>query len=395
MSLNATSLKSAKPEDKPYKLFDTQGLFILINPNGSMLWRFQYSFQKKRKLLALGAYPDVSLADARQRRDEARRLLSGGKDPGEVRKEEKAAIAKAKSSTFKVVAGNWIALQNWTDDTRHAAAADIQRHLFADLGDRPIAEIDAPELMRCLRKVEEAGSLAMVRTLRTHCSRIFKFGVWSGLCEGDPAAVLLGAFRPHTVTHMATVKADRLPELLAAIDAHSCEPTTKAALRLYPMVFLRSIEMAGGRWGEVDWDKGLWEIPLERMKKRRPHIVPLSRQAMAVLKGLQNITGDKEFIFYSWRNKSGHIDNATPLKALHDMGFRHEMTQHGFRALMKTTMSELRSLKLHSISREAVSLQLSHKQKNALDEAYDHAELLTERREMMQYWSDYLDTHRK
>jgi integrase len=395
MPLNATSLKNAKPEANPYKLFDTQGLFILINPNGSMLWRFQYSFQKKRKLLALGAYPDVSLADARQRRDEARRHLSGGRDPSEVRKEEKAALAKAKSSTFRVVVADWIAVQNWAARTKETAEADIRRHLFADLGDRPIAEIDAPELMRCLRKVEAAGSLSMVKTLRSHCSRIFRFGVWSGLCKDDPAATLMGAFQVHTVTHMATVKSDRIAELLAAMEAHSCEATTKAALRLHPMVFLRSIELVGGRWDEIDWENALWEIPLERMKKRRPHIVPLSKQAMAVLKDIQNLTGDKEFIFYSWRRRCGYIDNATPLRAMHVMGFKHEMTQHGFRALARTTLSELRSLKQHTFSDAAISLQLSHKKKDPLDRAYDRAELLDERRELMQYWSDHLDTYRK
>lgn len=396
--LAPSAVLNAKPKEKPYKLADGGGLFLLVNPNGSRWWRWKYRrpHNGKENLLSLGTFPDVSLKRAREKRDEARTLLADGIDPGAKRKAE----AAANPDTFAAIAREWM---THTEAERAAETNRMIRQrteadLIPYLGNRPINDIRAPELLAALRRVESRGALVIAKRLRQIAGQIFRYAVATGRAERDPSGDLRGALKPSPEKHHAalTEPAD-VGNLLRAIDGYQGSPVTRAALLLSPLVFQRPGELRAMEWTEIDLDAAEWRIPAEKMKMRVAHIVPLSAQAVAILRDLLPLTGGgiagkpeaRRYVFAGARTRLRPMSNNTVTASLRRIGYTGEqMTAHGFRATARTLLAELGWMP------EAIERQLAHKASGPLGAAYDRAQFLVERRKMMQAWADYLDTLR-
>ncbi|QFY43969.1 tyrosine-type recombinase/integrase [Candidatus Methylospira mobilis] len=390
--LSDIQVRKAKPQEKPFKLADERGLYLLVNPNGAKLWRMNYRFTGKQKTLALGVYPDVSLSDARTKRDEARQLMAQGIDPSAQRKSAKAATAERAANSFEVIAREWLESQRskWDTGTHEKIQARLESNLFPYLGVRPIAEITAPEQLTALRRVAERGANHTAARLRSDVSRIFRFAIATGRADRDHARDITGALPAAKTAHMSTiVEPKAVGELLRALDGYTGLPVVRAALKLAPLVFLRPGELAGAEWGEFDLDAGEWRIPGERMKMDGRHIVPLSAQAVAILRDLHPLTGHQRYVFPHARNKGQHMSRETVRAALVRMGYgpssETPMTAHGFRGMASTLLHE------QGWPSDMIERQLAHSEKNKVKAAYNHAEHLPERRKMMQSWADYLD----
>lgn len=387
--LTDRTIRNAKPEDKPVKLSDGLGLFLLINVNDTRYWRLKYRFAGKEKLLALGAYPDVTLAEARERRDEARKRLAEGLDPGEARKAERRARKLAAENSFEAVAREWYGKQVHTWVKTHAkdVLRRLEGNLFPALGHRPMAEIDAPELLATVRKIESRGAYDLAHRVLAVCGQVFRYGIATGRCSRDVAADLRGALAPHKKRHQAAVRPEDLPALLRKIETYdqdSGDTLTRLALQLMAATFVRTSELIGAKWQEFDLDAAVWAIPAERMKMKAEHLVPLSRQAVALLEAIKPLAGNSPFVFPG-RNRDKPISNNTLLFALYRMGYKGRMTGHGFRAVASTILNE------SGFRPDVIERQLAHCERNEVRGAYNRAEYLPERRKLMQWWADYLD----
>ena len=388
MSLTDTAIRNSKPKDKPLRLSDERGLYLLINPNGSRWWRFDYRFQGIRKTLSMGVYPDVPLKLARERRDEARSLLAAGADPGVQRKAEKRASAEAGSNTFEALAREWMATRGkeWTASYASKTKSALERHVFPSVGAKPITEITAPDLLALLRAIETRGTVDMAHRVQQHCGGIFRFAIATGRATTDPVPSLRGALSTVKKEHYAALTdPTEYAELLRAIDNYRGEATTKAAMQLLALTFQRTKEVRFAEWSQFDLDLALWRIPAEIMKMREAHIVPLSRQAIEVLKGIQALTGKGRLVFPSTTSRERPISENTVVYALARMGYKGRMTGHGFRSVASTLLNE------QGFRSDLIERQLAHAEKNAVRAAYNRAEYLTERVKMMQDWADYLD----
>jgi integrase len=386
--LNDTRVRTAKPGNRPIKLSDSSGLYLLIQPHGTKLWRLAYRFGGKQKTLAFGVYPTVSLADARSRRDEAKKLLARSIDPSVQRK---AHIQAGKDASFRAVAEELIA--KLEREGRAQATLTKKRWLldfaFPAFGDRPITEITARELLALLREVEGRGLYETANRLRSTCGMVFRYAIATGRAERDPSGDLRGALTTPQVSHRATiVDPTGIGALLRAVDGFDGQPTTRAALRLAAYVFVRPGELRHAEWREFDWDNAVWSIPAEKMKMQRPHRVPLARQPMAILRELQEITGSGRWLFPSVRTFERPISENTLNAALRRLGYGPEaMSTHGFRAMAATRLNEMGRW-----NPDAIERQLAHQEANAVRRAYTHrAEYWPERVTMMQAWADYLD----
>ena len=391
MPLSDLAIRNAKSGRKLVKLSDGGGLQLLAQPRGAKLWRLAYRFDGKQKALAVGIYPVISLADARARRDAAKKLLANGVDPSTRRKLDKAANA----NSFRVVA------EELLDKMRREGRADttlvktrwLLEYSFAAFGDRPIAKVSAPELLAVLRKIEARGNYETARRLRSTCGMVFRYAIATGRAERDPSVDLRGALTTPKVKHRATIiEPAAIGALLRAIDDFDGQPTTKAALRLAALVFVRPGELRHAEWKEFDFDKAEWVIPAEKMKMRRPHRVPLARQTIAVLKDLKTITGELRWLLPSISSVTRPISENTVNAALRRMGYaKDEMCGHGFRAMASTRLNEMGRW-----NPDAIERQLAHLEGNAVRRAYTHgAEYWSERVVMMQAWADYLDELRE
>jgi integrase len=395
MALTDTAVRNAKARDKAAKLTDGAGMYLLVQPTGGRLWRLDYRIHGKRKTLALGAYPTVTLADARERREAARRALAAGQDPGALRKLEKRTARLAAVNTFEAIGREWVAKLEG-EGKAPATLAKVQWLLdfaYPIIGRRPIAEISAPDLLEVLRLQEKRGRLETARRLRSTCGQVFRYAIVTGRTERDPSADLRGALTAPSVKHRAAVTDPRaIGELLRAIDGFSGQPTTLAALRLMPLTLLRPGELRHAGWSEVDLDAAIWRVPGERMKMRAPHLVPLSRQAVEVLRDLHAITGSRQLIFPGLRGASRPMSENTINAALRRLGYaKDEMTGHGFRAMAATRLNEMGRW-----NPDAIERQLAHAENNKVRKAYTHAaQYLEERRTMLQAWADYLDALRQ
>ena len=388
MSLTDTAIRNSKPKDKPLRLSDERGLYLLINPNGSRWWRFDYRFQGIRKTLSMGVYPDVPLKLARERRDEARSLLAAGADPGVQRKAEKRANAEAGSNTFEALAREWMATRGkeWTVSYASKTKSALERHVFPSVGAKHITEITAPDLLALLRAIETRGTVDMAHRVQQHCGGIFRFAIATGRATTDPVPSLRGALSTVKKEHFAALTdPTEYAELLRAIDNYRGEATTKAAMQLLALTFQRTKEVRFAEWSQFDFDQALWRIPAEIMKMREAHIVPLSRQAIEVLKGIQALTGKGRLVFPSTTSRERPISENTVVYALARMGYKGRMTGHGFRSVASTLLNE------QGFRSDLIERQLAHAEKNAVRAAYNRAEYLTERVKMMQDWADYLD----
>ena len=383
MPHTAAAIQAAKPRQKAYKLFDQGGLFLLVHPNGGRYWRLKYRMHGREKLLALGTFPDVSLAKARTRRDDARKLIADNTDPSVVKQTEKTASAE----TFKAVALEWLAKQNLAAATIEKAKWTFEQLLFPELGDRPIRHITAPELLAALRKLEARGKIETAHRTKQRASQIFRYAIATGRADHDPAADLRGALTPLEVEHRAAITdPKRVGELLRAIDEYAGQPSTHYALKLAPYVFLRPGELRAAEWSEIDFNNGEWRIPAERMKMREAHIVPLAKQAVAILREMQPLTGSGRLVFPSLRTNTRPISEGTLNAALRRVGFsKEEMTGHGFRTMAPTLLNE------QGWHPDLIELQLAHAERNKVRAAYNRAQRLDERRKMMQAYADYLD----
>ncbi len=396
MALTDKAVQAAKPRAKAVRLFDGRGLYLEVSPAGGKWWRFKYRVAGREKRLSLGVYPDVSLKAARDKRDAARRLVAAGVDPGMARKAEK--LAQAGAECFEAIAREWHAKfsPGWVASHGDRILRRLELDVFPWIGRRPIAEIKAPELLAVLRRIEGRGAQETAHRAMQNCGQVFRYAVATGRAERDPTGDLRGALPPPKEKHHASIiEPKRIGELLRAIDGYEGYFVTKSALQLAPLVFVRPGELRQAQWQEIDLDKAEWRIPGERMKMREQHIVPLSRQAVEILREIEPLTNRlmpsrpaaPRFVFPSARSRDRAMSNNAVLAALRRMGYATgEMTGHGFRSMASTLLHE------HGWNHQVIERQLAHAERNSVSAAYNFAEHLPERRKMMQAWADYLDS---
>ena len=396
------AIRNTKSTDATLRLNDGDGLYLLIKPNGAKWWRLDYSIGGKRKTLSIGVYPDTGLKAARNKADEARQLVAAGTDPSDVRKASKVQQAKALEAdkriadglpavdSFEEVAREWFAKfsAEWAPSHADKIIRRLERDIFPWIGKRPIASITAPELLAALRRIEERGAVETAHRAHQNCGQIFRYAIATGRAERDPSPDLRGALPSVKQTHHAAITDPKaIGGLLRAIDGYQGYFVTKCALRIAPMVFVRPGELRKAEWAEIDLDKAEWNIPAERMKMREPHLVPLSTQAVEVLRELHALTGDGRYVFPGARTNGRPMSDNAILAALRRMGFaKDEMSGHGFRAMARTILDEVLQVRPDFIEH-----QLAHAVRDPNGRAYNRTAHLEERRKMMQIWADYLD----
>ncbi len=388
MPLSDTAIRSAKPSDKPVRLFDGGGLYVEISPAGGKLWRLKYRFDGKEKRLSLGAYPEIGLKDARERREDAKRLLAQGIDPGGVKKAQKAAKAAQAANSFEVLCREWLEQRkDAVEPEQHKKTlARMENDVFPWLGSRPIGDISAAEVLSVLRRIDERGARYTAHRVRSEISRAFRYAVATGRAERDPCPDLRGAIQPVKTEHMPAITTPKeAGELLRAFDAFRGTFVVKCALHLAPLLFVRPGELRKAKWRDFDLDKAEWRYLVTKTKTE--HLVPLATQAVATLRELHGLTGHGAYVFPG-RDPQKAMSEAAINAALRRMGFdtKTEITGHGFRAMARTILHE----ELH-IKPEVIEHQLAHKVPDALGAAYNRTKFLKERQAMMQQWADYLD----
>ena len=389
MALTDTEIKKAKAKEKAYSLNDSGGLYLWITPAGGRLWRWAYRFERKEKLMSLGKYPIVTLAQARDRHTEARKLLATGTDTMAHRKVQKTAEKAAVENSFQSIATQWLTHWHVGKSPRHVEY--IKRRMSADilpcLGARPIAEIEAPELVAMVTEIQDRGALDFAKRALETVGQVFRYGTAHGYAKRNPATEI----RPRDIlksipkTNYARIDAKELPALLRRIEVYQGKQVTRLAMKLMSMTFVRTCELIGAKWTELDFEGGRWNIPAAQMKMRTPHIVPLATQALEVLEMLRDFTGSNEWLFPGDRNAAQPMSNNTILAALERMGFKGRMTGHGFRGLASTILHE------QGYAHDHIELQLAHSPRNAVSAAYNHALYLEPRAKMMQDWADFLE----
>lgn len=395
MALTDPACKNAKcPTDKPRARFsDSGGLYLEVTPSGAKLWRWKYRHGGKEKRLALGAYPAVTLKQARVDRDAARAILDTGTDPVQARKDEKAAQQLRLGTTFEAVARAWYA--NWSAARSQRHAGYVIRRLEADvfpaIGAKPIGDITAPQLLAMAKKIEARGALDIARRAWQTCGQVFEYALAHGQIERNPAKDVRpgAALKPRQQGHYARIDAKELPELLRRIYAYPGSAYTRMAMQLMALTFVRTGELIGARWEEFDLDGAEWRIPAGRMKMKTPHIVPLSRQAVDVLRCLHELRGLSGLLFPGERDHGKPMSNNTILGALKRMGYGGRMTGHGFRGVASTVLHE------HGFEHAHIELQLAHMERDEVSAAYNFATYLPQRRKMLQWWADHLDQVRQ
>jgi integrase len=390
MPLSDTAIRAAKPKEKTYLMTDGEGMYLEITPAGGKWWRFKYRFDGKQKRISLGTYPDTGLKEAREKRQEVRRLLATGVDPSENRKAQKAAGSSDVANSFEVIAREWFGRQEptWVPSHSEKIISRLERDLFPWLGKRDISTITAPELLAVLRRIEDRGAVETAHRALQNCGQIFRYAIATGRADWDPCPALRGALAPVKQTHYpAVTDPKKIGALLRAMDSYEGTLVTKCALRLAPLVFVRPGELRAAEWSEIELEKAEWTIPAPRMKMGVAHLVPLSTQAVAILKEVEALTGDGRFVFPSARSKDRPMSDNAVLAALRRMGFpKEEMTGHGFRAMARTVLDET----LH-FRPDYIEHQLAHSVRDPNGRAYNRTAHLAERRRMMQEWANYLD----
>ncbi|MBN3064383.1 integrase arm-type DNA-binding domain-containing protein [Pectobacterium aquaticum] len=401
MALTDIKVRSAKPEEKPYKLTDGNGMFLLVHTNGSKYWRLRYRSDGKEKTLALGVYPEVSLSEARQKRDEARKLIAAGVDPNEHKKAVKTQ-QQDDAQTFEVVGRAWHAdNKKWSESHGERILKSLSDNIFPAIGNTHIADLKTRDLLAPIKSVERSGRLEVAKRLKQRVTAIMTYAVQNGLIDYNPAQDMAGAIMPGKVEHRPALALERLPELLGRIDGYKGREFTKWVINLSLLIFIRSSELRFARWPEIDFERALWTIPPERepipgvkfsergSKMHTPHLVPLSRQALEILKKIREVSGHCELVFIGDHSSRKPVSEGTVNKALQTMGYdtKTEVCGHGFRTMACSSLIESGLW-----SRDAVERQMSHQERNGVRAAYIHkAEHLDERRLMLQWWADYLE----
>jgi integrase len=389
MALTDTEIRRSKPGAKPYKLSDSGGLHLLVTPVGGKLWRWKYRVQGVEKLMAIGRYPDVSLSDARDRRDAARKQLASGIDPMADRKAKKTTEHVATEHTFEKIAQKW--LEHWCGNksARHVATTQnrLKLNVYPVLGARPIAEIEPMELVDLAKGIEGRGASDMAKRILQIVGMVLRYAVAHGYSKRNPASEIRPSdiLKPSRKNNMARIDAKELPDLLRAIELYEGRQLTRLAMKLMALTFVRTSELIGARWDEFDFEARRWNIPAERMKMNSPHIVPLAYQALEVLNLLRNLSGQYELVFPGEQDHTKSMSNMTILKALERMGYKGRMTGHGFRGLASTILHE------QEYDHEHIELQLAHVPRDQVSAAYNHALYLGPRSKMMEHWADFLE----
>jgi len=392
MALSDAKLRALKPNQAPYKVSDGEGLYVLVSPNGSKLWRWAYRFQGKQKTLALGQYPAVSLLGARRSRDAAKDLLTAGTDPAAERKAERRKKSVVAGNTFESVANEWFDANHarWVESYSSRLRSRLDDDLLPALGRRPIAEIEPLDVLDAIRKIESRGAVEMAKRIMQMASAIFRYGVATARCGRDPTVDLKGALKPSGPAKRRTaLPAAELSGFMTKLDTYDGDATTRLGLKLMVLTFVRTAELRFAGWREfedINGSEPLWRIPAERMKMRRPHLVPLAPQAVNTLRELKRHSG-KAGVLFPAQTRSGVMSENTLLFALYRMGYHSRATVHGFRATASTVLNE------HHFNRDWIEQQLAHSD-SSVRGVYNAAEWLRDRRKMMCWWADYLDRHR-
>ncbi len=389
MALTDTEIKRAKPADVPYRMADSGNLFLWVTPSGGKLWRWAYRFEGKQKLMTFGKYPDVSLARVRERHAEQRSILAEGMDPMAKKKAEKTAVRLATENSFATVAGKW--LEHWKDDKslRHVDSTQrrVASNILPTLGALQMDKIQAPDVVTMVRAIEARGARDVAKRALETTGQIFRFAIANNYAKRNPAKEIepRDILKASVKRNYARIDAKELPNLLREIEVYRGTHVTRLAMKLMALTFVRTSELIGAKWSEIDIETVRWDIPADRMKMRTPHVVPLARQSLEVLDMLRGLTGRSEWLFPNDRDGAKPMSNNTILKALERMGYKGTMTGHGFRGLASTIMHE------RGCVHEHIELQLAHSPRNAVSAAYNHALYLEPRARMMQDWADFLE----
>lgn len=388
MPLTDIAVRTAKPKDKQYKLSDSVGLYLLVTPSGSKCWKLKYRFAGKEKMLSMGMYPIITLAEARERTLQAKKQLANNIDPSQAKKDAKIQAAAASENTFKSLTLEWHETQKQKWKPRHADAIIrlMERNAFPTLGHRAISEIKAQELLATIRIAEGREALDIAHRVLQICSRVFRYAIMTGKAERDISADLRGALKTRKKEHHRSLEAKELPEFLSKLESYYGDVQTKLAIKLILLTFVRTGELRGAKWEEFDWDSKCWRIPAERMKMGIQHIVHLSTQALAVLSELKTLTGNNEYLFPNSNRPTTFISENTMLYAIYRMGYHSRATIHGFRATASTILNE------HGFNSDVIEKQLAHAERNSVRAAYDHSNLLPQRRAMLDWWGNYIES---
>lgn len=389
--LSDLQIRRAKPDTKQYSITDGFGLSLIVEPNGSKAWRFRYRFAGKAKMLSLGTYPLVTLAEARERRDEMRKLVANGQNPSEVRKDSKRSLLLEQANTFEAIAREWYGrnVERWSEGYSKDMMSAFEKDVFPYIGHRPIKDIKPLKLLEVLSKMERRGATEKVRKVRQRCAEVWKYAIVTGRAEYNPAPDLSSALQPHKRDNYAHLKSDELPAFLYGVNGYRGSEVVKLALRLLIITGLRPGELRGGLWSEIDMDNAIWEIPPERMKMRRGHMVPLSRQALEILHRVHPISGRGELVFPGRGRGDKPISEMTMNLLIRRIGYSGRATGHGFRHTMSTILHE------QGFNSSWIELQLAHVDKNSIRGTYNHAQYLEGRREMLQWYADYIDSQER
>ncbi|EPN6626298.1 TPA: tyrosine-type recombinase/integrase [Raoultella ornithinolytica] len=386
MKLTARQVDTSRPKDKPYKLSDGGGLYLLVNPNGSRYWRLKYRIAGKEKLLALGVYPDITLAEARQKRADAKKVLATGGDPGQEKQEEKQAKEQAVANSFERLAMEWHTHKStsWSEGYAEHLLMYLKKDIFPFIGQKAITDISQVEMLNVLRKMEQRGVLDKLKKTRQACRQIFTYAIITGRAEHNPVSDLAGALKSPKQQHYPHLLVDQIPDFLRALSEYSGSTITRNATRLLMLTGLRTIELRASEWVDIDFDKGVWNIPAERMKMRRPHLVPLSIQVRELLEEIHQLTGRGKYVFPGRNDAGKPMSEASINQVIKRIGYDGKATGHGFRHTMSTILHE------QGYNTAWIETQLAHVDKNSIRGTYNHAQYLDGRREMLQWYADYM-----
>ncbi|HED1424695.1 TPA: tyrosine-type recombinase/integrase [Klebsiella michiganensis] len=386
MKLTARQVDTSRPKDKPYKLSDGGGLYLLVNPNGSRYWRLKYRIAGKEKLLALGVYPDITLAVARQKRADAKKVLAAGGDPGQEKQEEKQAKEQAVANSFERLAMEWHTHKStsWSEGYAEHLLMYLKKDIFPFIGQKAITDISQVEMLNVLRKMEQRGVLDKLKKTRQACRQIFTYAIITGRAEHNPVSDLAGALKSPKQQHYPHLLVDQIPDFLHALSEYSGSTITRNATRLLMLTGLRTIELRASEWVDIDFDKGVWNVPAERMKMRRPHLVPLSTQVRELLEEIHQLTGRGKYVFPGRNDAGKPMSEASINQVIKRIGYDGKATGHGFRHTMSTILHE------QGYNTAWIETQLAHVDKNSIRGTYNHAQYLDGRREMLQWYADYM-----
>ncbi|HHS9841158.1 TPA: tyrosine-type recombinase/integrase [Klebsiella pneumoniae] len=386
MKLTARQVDTSKPKDKPYKLSDGGGLYLLVNPNGSRYWRLKYRIAGKEKLLALGVYPDITLAEARQKRADAKKVLAAGGDPGQEKQEEKQAKEQAVANNFERLAMEWHSHKStsWSEGYAEHLLMYLKKDIFPFIGQKAITDISQVEMLNVLRKMEQRGVLDKLKKTRQACRQIFTYAIITGRAEHNPVSDLAGALKSPKQQHYPHLLVDQIPDFLRALSEYSGSTITRNATRLLMLTGLRTIELRASEWVDIDFDKGVWNVPAERMKMRRPHLVPISTQVRELLEEIHQLTGRGKYVFPGRNDAGKPMSEASINQVIKRIGYDGKATGHGFRHTMSTILHE------QGYNTAWIETQLAHVDKNSIRGTYNHAQYLDGRREMLQWYADYM-----